>query len=205
MALSDLTFKLYNDSALTSEFTGTLQVTHETDLSDNDQDFVLYFGSTNDARQLEANSNPGVDNITLTPADQLDDWATSTAYSLGDRVEPTTPNGYVYECTTAGTSDSSEPTWPTSAIGDTVADNTVVWTLKAARHETTEIKLATTSGGLDSATAGAALSLGTSVAGGTANHVEVHIRITNAVTTVVSNTGYPEIGVDINEVLETEA
>lgn len=204
MALADLTFKLYNDSALTSEFNGTLQLTHETDLSDNPQDFVLYFGSTNDERQLQANSNPGVDNIEITPTNQLAEWVASTAYSLGDRIEPTTPNTFVYECTTAGTSDSGEPTFPTGAIGDTVADNTVIWTLVAARHEITEIKVATTSGGLPGATPGAAMSLGTSVTGGTSNDEEVHIRITNAVATVISNTGFPEIGLDINEVIETE-
>ncbi|GAG80572.1 unnamed protein product, partial [marine sediment metagenome] len=36
-------------------------------------------------------------------------WKASTAYSLGDVVEPTTPNDYVYECTTAGTSGATEP------------------------------------------------------------------------------------------------
>jgi len=59
-----------------------------------------------------------------------DAWVASTAYSLGDYVLPTTPNGYYYKCTTAGTSDSSEPTWP-ATIGDTVNDNTAVWTCEA--------------------------------------------------------------------------
>ncbi len=36
-------------------------------------------------------------------------------------------SGLVFECTTAGTSGSSEPTWPTD-IGSTLTDNTVVWT-----------------------------------------------------------------------------
>ena len=57
--------------------------------------------------------------------DYGDDWIASTAYSLNDIVHPTTANGYYYVCTTAGTSDSTEPTWPTSG---TVADNTAVWT-----------------------------------------------------------------------------
>jgi len=55
------------------------------------------------------------------------DWIASTPYSLGDRRLPTTPNGYEYECTSAGTSDSSEPTWPT-ANGGTVADGGATWT-----------------------------------------------------------------------------
>lgn len=205
MALSDLTFKLYNDTALTSAFNGTLQVTHETDLSDGSQDFVLYLGSATSSRKLQANSNPGVDNITLTPTDALDDWSTATAYSLGDYVEPTTPNGLKYKCTTAGTSHAStEPTWPTTGIGSTVSDGTAVWTLLGARHATTEIKLATSSGGLTSATAGAALSIGTELTSGSGNRQDVHIRITNAVTTVNNNTGQHEIAININEVLETE-
>ncbi len=55
-------------------------------------------------------------------------WVASTAYSLRDEVIPTTANNYVYICTTAGTSDSSEPTWATG-IGDTIVDGSVVWTV----------------------------------------------------------------------------
>lgn len=46
---------------------------------------------------------------------QLDlhpEWAASTAYAVGDKVYPTVRNGHVYEVTVAGTSDTSEPTWP---------------------------------------------------------------------------------------------
>jgi len=148
MALSDLSFKLYTDSGLTAEFNGLYQLTHQTDQSDNPQDFTLYFGSTVSNRQLQANSNPGVDDITLTPTNTTDDWAATTAYTVGNMVQPTTPNGYVYRCTTAGTSAGSEPTWPTADPGDTVADGTVVWTLVSAAHDTTEITLALTSGAL---------------------------------------------------------
>lgn len=204
MALSDLSFKLYTDSGLTSEFSGLYQLTHETDLSDNPQDFTLYFGSNTADRKLQANSNPGVDSITLTPTDTLDDWAATTAYTLGNMVEPTTPNTYVYRCTTAGTSSGSEPTWPTAAIGDTVTDGTVVWTLVGKRHEITEITLALSSGALATNTAGAALDIATTITDGTANAVPIYMRITNAVTTVQSNTSYPNIAVYINEVVETE-
>ena len=38
-------------------------------------------------------------------------WTASTAYSVGDRVVPTTPNGRVYECRVAGTSATTEPEW----------------------------------------------------------------------------------------------
>jgi len=56
-------------------------------------------------------------------------WQASTAYSLGALVSPTTYNGHKYECTTAGTSGTTEPTWPT-VNGNTVTDGTVVWTCR---------------------------------------------------------------------------
>ncbi len=205
MALSDLSFKFYTDSGLSSAFGGLLQVLHYTDLSDNPQDFTLYFGSTNSTRRLEANSNPGVDQITLTPTDALEDWDTATAYALGDLVEPTTPNGLVYKCTTAGTSHASvEPTWPTVGIGSTVADGTCVWTLQGDRHELTEITLALDSGDLGTNTPGDPLDIGTQLDGGTGNAIPIYIRVTNAVTTVRNNTDDPELTVNINEVVETE-
>jgi len=59
-------------------------------------------------------------------------WAASTAYATASPhfVTPTTPNGFRYECTTGGTSDSSEPTWPTT-VGATVVDGTVTWTCRS--------------------------------------------------------------------------
>ncbi|MCE5306379.1 MAG: phage tail protein, partial [Acidobacteriales bacterium] len=59
--------------------------------------------------------------------DDLDSWDDATAYVVGDRILPTSPAGYCYRCTTAGTSGGTEPTWPT-VDGDTVTDNGVVWT-----------------------------------------------------------------------------
>jgi len=53
-------------------------------------------------------------------------WAASTAYTT-DAVR--IGDGLHYECTTAGTSDSTEPTWPTT-IDETVTDGTAVWTCK---------------------------------------------------------------------------
>ena len=206
MAITD-TFDLFTDSGQTVAFTGTLSFVHYTDLSDGTQDGVLYLGSNTAGRTIEANSNPGVDNITLTPTDGITDWATAVAKVVGDRVEPTTPNGYVYECTTAGTTDAStEPTWPTTGVGtSTVSDGTVTWTLLSARHELTEIKLASSNAGLTGATAGAALSIGTSVDSEVANQYEIHYRITNAVTNVADNTGYAAITLDLNTIVETVA
>lgn len=206
MALSDLTFKFYTDTGLTSAFSGLYQILNRSDFSDNPQDFVLYFGSAQAAgtRTLQAVSNPGVDQITLTPADIEQVWTASTSYALGALIEPTSSNGYVYKCTTAGTSSSTtQPTWPTS-VGSTVTDNSsIVWTCYAPAHPTTEIKLALTGGsGLSSATGGAPLNLGTSVNSGSANCIPVHIRITNTVSQVNNNTGFPQLGISINTVQE---
>lgn len=206
MSLTDLTFKFYTDSGLTTSFSNLYQILHKTDLSDNPQNFTLYFGSAQTAgtRQLQATSSPGSANITLTPTSATASWAVATAYTVGYIVRPTTPNGYIYVCTTAGTSHAStEPTWPTTPIGSTVSDGTAVWTLRAAAHPITEIKLALTSGALGSATAGAALSIGTTITSGVANAVPVYMRVTNTVTTASDNTGYPELKLFINEVIET--
>jgi hypothetical protein len=48
-------------------------------------------------------------------------------YSVGTIVTPATRNGYLYKCTTAGTTGASEPTWPTTT-NDTVTDGSVEWT-----------------------------------------------------------------------------
>lgn len=54
----------------------------------------------------------------------LDDWAATTAYAVGDRANIGDGAAVV---STAGTSDAAEPTLP-AAIGDTVDDGTVTWT-----------------------------------------------------------------------------
>ncbi len=208
MALADLSFKLFTNTSLTTLAGTTKSLVHKTDLSDNPQTFTYYFGSLGSTgtdttdRKLQAVSNPGVDNITITPTDILPEWAASHVYSLGQSVEPTSPNGLRYEVLTAGTSAASQPTWPTSGIGSTVTDGTVVWKLVGASHLPNEIKLASTEGGLAGAVAGAALSLGTEVLSGTANKKTIWVRVSNAVTTPSNNSGTPEISLAINLVQE---
>lgn len=53
-------------------------------------------------------------------------WVSSTSYALNDKVFPTDPttSPFYYECTTAGTSGSTEPTWPSTG---SVVDGTVEW------------------------------------------------------------------------------
>lgn len=62
----------------------------------------------------------------FTPTSKGIAWQASTAYALGQPVLPVTQNGHLYWASTAGTSGSTQPTWPTN--GGTVTDGTVVWT-----------------------------------------------------------------------------
>ncbi len=70
-----MAWKLYTDSACTSEFGGTLSFVHRTDLSDNPSDSVLYFAEVDedpgDNQILEKveSSNPGINYITVAIVD----------------------------------------------------------------------------------------------------------------------------------------
>ncbi len=136
------TFDIFTDTALTSAAPSPLQFSHNSDFSDNPQDTQFFLGSLGSSVKIEANSNPGVDNITISVAD----------------------------------SDGGN------------------------NHETTEIKLATTQGGLTAATPGAALTVGTVVNSGAANDFEFWVRVTNAVATVGTIT---ELSITTNALKES--
>jgi hypothetical protein len=53
-------------------------------------------------------------------------WQASYAYVAGQVARPVTATTHLYQCTVAGTTGSSQPTWPTS--GGTVTDGGVTWT-----------------------------------------------------------------------------
>ena len=60
-------------------------------------------------------------------------WAATTSYAVGAIVRATAVQdfGLVFKCTTAGTSGSTQPTWPTLLDG-TVVDGSVTWTAISA-------------------------------------------------------------------------
>ena len=74
--------------------------------------------------------------VTWTTRGSANLWVTLTAYVLGDRVHASASataarQNYVYECTTAGTSGVSEPSWVTTTPDtSTTTDGTVTWTLR---------------------------------------------------------------------------
>ena len=78
----------------------------------------------------------GVFVYVITPADvvtsvplTLSNWTASHAYVAGDRVKPTTGNGFYYQAVNSGTSSGTQPTWPIY-LGNTVTDGTVTWEAK---------------------------------------------------------------------------
>lgn len=199
--MPSITWQFYLDSGLTMPFSGVEQLVSYTNFSDNPQSFTLYFGSTRVGGTLQTQSSPGTNQITLTPSNIATLWAATTAYTLGNLIQPPTPNGWVYKCTTAGTSSGTAPTWPLS-VGSTVTDGTVTWTNYMPYHPATEIQVSLTSPATG-ATPGAAINLGTSLTSGSANAKTVYIAITNSVASICDTTGYPQIGLVLNPVQET--
>ena len=63
-------------------------------------------------------------------------WASSTSYAVGAIVRASTlqASGLVFRCTVAGTSASTQPTWPTD-IGSTIADGGVTWAAISSVYE----------------------------------------------------------------------
>ena len=60
--------------------------------------------------------------------DEITEWAADTAVSLNAWYKSTdVDEAVIFRVTTAGTTDSTEPTWDT-VIGNTTTDNTVTWT-----------------------------------------------------------------------------
>lgn len=63
-------------------------------------------------------------------AKQIGKWAAYKSYNVGDYVVPTTANNFFYECTIAGTSGITEPTWSTTS-GASFTDNaSITWTVR---------------------------------------------------------------------------
>lgn len=62
-------FALYTDSALTTPLTAALTAAQAADGSSAPVDLVVYLGCTDTAKKVQANSNPGVDQIVASVTD----------------------------------------------------------------------------------------------------------------------------------------
>ncbi len=169
-----MALKFYSDAGLTL-LISTLSVTHLTTGATDPIDRSLYIAPNVAGKRYQAASNPGVDQIVLSIKNNTPLRANSTAYAVNDVVR--FGNGYRYICTVAGTSAASPPS-PSTTIGATFTDGTVTWQVQRKVHEASECKLATTSGGLAGATAGASLNLGTQIDSGSS--VNVWVRLDDA-------------------------
>lgn len=57
---------------------------------------------------------------------EYDNWVAQSYYSVGDKVSPTTANGFYFECIDAGTTGSTEPAWVKKYKQDT-NDGSAIW------------------------------------------------------------------------------
>lgn len=100
------------------------------------RDRLYKAGSWRETAVNEASITPGSRALEYTIAysagwimpDELTEWPASTAVSLNAWYKATDADyPLIFQVTTAGTTDSTEPTWPTVDEG-TVVDNTATWT-----------------------------------------------------------------------------
>lgn len=107
-------------------------------------------------RLVQPDSTPALDDVELNAildsVQRASFWALSTAFTFGAVALPATKNGHRYRCTEAGSTATTEPTWPTRD-GATISDGTVRWEeagadfdnvfdVRAAAHEAWLLKAA---------------------------------------------------------------
>lgn len=197
--------KIYLDSGLTIEASTALIASQNMDGSSPPYQKQLWLGSTISSRKFQASTDPGVDQVYLGPVNATPVWSANTVKALNDEVRTTAKNGYKYQATSIGSlpneTGAAEPTWPV-VIGNTVIDGDITWTCMEKFHESTEMKLATTSGGLAGATSGAALNVGLTLTSEVANAFEFWVQVDDTTGVVATRT---ELSVQTNETDETDA
>ena len=78
-------------------------------------------------------SLPDQNGDTVPPVPTIPVWVANTAYTMGQFVQPSPPNGFAYLCIQPGTSGppTPPPVWPIAP--GTVPDGTVVWAFASTR------------------------------------------------------------------------
>ena len=191
-------FGFYSDEQMTVPFNGS-------ELSfvigeNQERQGVFYIGSPNDTVKLQTELNAGVDNIQISPQFNLSRIQRETEYALLN-CNDYLLNDFVYRLKTAGTTAATAPTFPQS-IGSTVSDGSAVWQCVSEAQKVSDIRLALSEAGLDTALAGAAVQLGNTIVGGTA--IAVYYRFTNSIQNVFNSFNCPQLCVAINDCIESE-
>ena len=121
----------------------------------------------------------------------------NTAYSTGQFMRPSATSDFKFECTTAGTTSTTEVDFSTvSAAGQVVQDGTVTWTSRDMNHPTGFIYQCTTAGTTGSTEPTWPTTAGTTVQDGTVTWTAVAIAVPAAAT---SGEDDPEIDHEFEE------
>lgn len=187
-------FALYADEEMTQADT-PIKLTFNL-LGNKSQDIVRYFGSPYASDSLKPTDE---NEIILTPVSTLKPFRPNSRYGRRQICEPTTPDGFMYECTVAG-AVAEEPDWP-HATGELAFTGNATFKCLGERFSTAAIQLSLTAAGLDTAEAGAPLTLGTELKGGAA--IAVFIRVTLMDKTIRSDFNDPTLCLALNECIET--
>lgn len=184
-------FTFWLDPEMTSEATSPYPVTYN---GTGSVDIVLYYGS-NDAQETVVSVTDAP--ITLTPVSMLEKWKPRKYYKAGEIIEPTVSNGFMYKCTTPGTSGDGEPEWGAGHVGTTINSGTAQFTHYGAKFVPSDVRLALNRAGLDKADDGSGVSLGKSLQGG--SPIAIYMRLTNRFTDVRNDSTDPCIYIGTNK------
>lgn len=203
-----ISLKFHTDAAALIPVTLSA-INHLIDGSNDPQSFVFYLSSLNASKKFQAASNPGVDDLFVDVINVTSLWSASTVVALNETVRTISKNGYRYKAqsvTGASTTGSFLPAWPTT-IGQTVIDGDITWINDGKIHESTEMKLALSLIGLDTAIAGDSVNLGSVLEGAIVNSIPtrfiipIYIRVDEA-TAIVDK--FTELGVGVLNARESE-
>ena len=188
-------FTFWANPEMTAEVTSPYPIVYN---GTGSVDIVMYYGS-NDADEIltSATSEP----ITLMPINKLEKWESARYYKVGDIIEPVIANGQMYKCTIPGTSGHTEPEWQTKPAA-VISSGTAQFISYGAKFVCSDVKMALSRTGLDTADAGGSISLGQSMRGGAP--IAIYIRITNRFNNLRSDTTDPCISIGTNKVILTK-